>query len=394
MKINFKQPKYLLPLILMPFFFLGFYIYASNFKPKPTKKKDEAGMQGGIGEVSDDVKKKGLTNKLDAYRDQYKDADGVNNINPLEEEKSTQTGKPLPGTNATDAAQKRLDSISQAMQARYAIKPKRNNLSQEDKNLALALANLSKNGNHPENGSMNSDMSGTGDKPKDPMETFKRQMAFIDSMKRMNDPAYQAEMHKNLAMEKAARALKDENILEVQKGDETKAVFNTLSIKKDKSFIKAIIDENVTGYAGSRIRIRLLEDIKAGENLIKQGTYVYAEISGFTEQRVTLTIKSILTDNKILPVKLSVYDLDGLPGLYVPSSAFREFSKDLGNNTVQGVNIDNTSQSFSMSVMDKVFQSTSTAIADLIRKNKAKVKYDTFVYLIDPEELKQAQKSY
>ena len=85
-----------------------------------------------------------------------------------------------------------------------------------------------------------------------------------------------------------------------------------------------------------------------------------------------------------------------MPGLYVPSSSFREFTKDLGSNTVQGVNIDgnaNGSQ-FLMSSVDKIFQSTSSAIADLIRKNKAKLKYNSYIYLIDSDALQNAQKKY
>jgi conjugative transposon TraM protein len=136
-----------------------------------------------------------------------------------------------------------------------------------------------------------------------------------------------------------------------------------------------------------------LEDIKAGNNLIKKGTYLFAQINGFTEQRVTLTITSILYDGKILPVKLDIYDMDGLPGLYVPSSAFRDFTKDLGSNSMQGVTIDGSSgnSQFIMSSLSKVFQSTSSAIADLIRKNKAKLKYNSYLYLIDPDALQNAQ---
>ncbi len=92
-----------------------------------------------------------------------------------------------------------------------------------------------------------------------------------------------------------------------------------------------------------------------------------------------------------------MYDLDGLAGLYVPESAFRDFTKDLGNNTIQGVTIDNgsgtgsmTSQ-FVMSTADKMFESTSSAIAGLIRKNKARIKYNSYLYLIDEQALQNAQ---
>ena len=212
----------------------------------------------------------------------------------------------------------------------------------------------------------------------------------------MNDPAYKAEKLKKLAAEKAALQQATEKRLVVTKADEAGNDFNTVKPAGDDHFISAVIDENITGYAGSRLRLKLLEDIKAGGNRIKKGTYLFAQISGFSEQRVTLTVTTILAEGKILPVKLEIYDLDGMPGLYVPSSAFREFTKDLGSNSVQGVTIDgnSTGSQFIMSSVDKMFQSTSSAIASLIRKNKAKMKYNSYIYLIDNDALQHTQKSY
>ncbi len=142
-----------------------------------------------------------------------------------------------------------------------------------------------------------------------------------------------------------------------------------------------------------------MDDIDAGNYLIKKGSYLYALITGFSGQRVELSVKSILYENKILPVKLEVYDLDGLAGLYVPESAFRDFTKDLGTNTVQGVTIDGSgtgsvASQFAISTAGKMFESTSSAIAGLIRKDKAKIKYNSYLYLIDNEALEKAQQHY
>ena len=142
-----------------------------------------------------------------------------------------------------------------------------------------------------------------------------------------------------------------------------------------------------------------MDDIDAGSYRVAKGTYLYALITGFSGQRVELTVKSILYENKILPVKLEVYDLDGLAGLYVPESAFRDFTKDLGTNTVQGVTIDgggtgSVASQFAMSTASKMFESTSSAIAGLIRKDKAKIKYNSYLYLIDNEALEKAQQHY
>ena len=400
MKIDLKQPKYLLPLICLPFFLFGYYVYASNFKSKEIDKKQEPGLQSNTAEVSDEVKKRELSNKLDAYRNQYKEGNGITAISAIQEEQSTQTGKLADTTNSISKARQYLDSISQAVKKKVSnspnlaqVKPQRNrfkppreNLNSEDHALALALAKLSV----PKKTTVA--VQETAPVNRDPMETFKKQMAYLDSMKMANDPAYKEANLKKRTLEKAANSAKDQPNLRVVKVEQPLTGFHITN--HHTSLIKAIIDENITAYSGSRLRIRLLEDIKAGGHLIPAGTYIYAEINGFTEQRVNLVISSILVVDDILPVKLQVYDLDGLPGLYVPASAFREFSKELGTSTVQGVNVDNSSSSFTMRMMDKVFQSTSGAVASLIRKNKANIKYGTFVYLIDPSELKNTQKSY
>jgi len=357
MKINFKQTKYILPLLLLPFLCLFFFVYNSTFAKKKNTVKQEAGINGTVGDVSPEIKKKQLEDKLDAYRNSYKDADGYSAVNALSEEKSS---NPSYDNSYTDKQKRMLDSINQALKSRH---------SQLNQNQAMAEA-LNHVAQHHE-------QSVTPPPPKDPMATFREQMAYIDSMNKANDPALKKKPP--VLAEK-----KTETALTVQKAVFTIAAFNTVEPYKPDDFIKVVIDESLTGYAGSRIRLRLLDDITVGHYLIQKDTYLFALISGFSGQRVTLSVKSILYDGKILPVKLEVYDLDGIAGLYVPESDFRDFTKDLGTNTIEGVQMDGSS-SFIMSTASKMFESTSSAIAGLIRKNKAKIKYNSYLYLIDTE---------
>jgi conjugative transposon TraM protein len=393
MKINFKQPKYVLPLILLPFLCLFFYAWHSGFSKPKQAIKENVGLNGSVGEVSADVRKKQLTDKLDAYRSTYKEADGLTAVNVIPRENSS---NPAFNNDYSDQQKKKLDSIQQAMKLKFGTGGN-NNIRQEpqaglshDRQVAAAIEAM-RNGQanplHP---------VAAVPKEKDPMEVFKAQMAIMDSINKANDPAYKDELKKKQVADKVAKLKQNQVKLSVEKADAISADFNTVLPDKEQAFISAVIDENVTGFAGSRLRLKLLEDIKAGNNLIKKGTYLFALVSGFTEQRVTLAVTSILYDGKILPVKLDIYDMDGLPGLYVPSSAFRDFTKDLGSNSVQGVTIDGSSgnSQFIMSSLDKVFQSTSSAIADLIRKNKAKLKYNSYLYLIDTDALQNAQKAY
>lgn len=92
----------------------------------------------------------------------------------------------------------------------------------------------------------------------------------------------------------------------------------------------------------------------------------------------------------IIPIELKIYDQDGQVGLYVPNSAFREFSRDLAGSTSQGINIntvmENNSQLF-MSTLQRMFQSSSSALSKHIRRNRAHIKYNSLIYLLDPKAL-------
>ncbi|MEZ2336978.1 conjugative transposon protein TraM [Mucilaginibacter sp. RCC_168] len=393
MQINLKQPKYILPLILLPFLCLFFFVYHSGFAAKKTEDKPVNGINTSVGQVSGDVQKKQLEDKLDAYRNTYKEGDGMTAINPLPSEK---TSNPAFQSSYSDKEKKMLDSINEAMKARYAQSPAgasvQKNLVNNDQAMLAALNGLKNR--HPAENSVANDQ-----KVKDPMETFRQQMAYLDSMNKANDPAVKAERQQSEARAKVAAQKAAEPKLSVKLAYAPSSEFNTVLPEKHQDFIKVVIDENLTGYAGSRIRLRLLDDIDAGDYRIAKGTYLYALITGFSGQRVELTVKSILYENKILPVKLQVYDLDGLSGLYVPESAFRDFTKDLGTNTVQGVTIDgggtgSVASQFAMSTASKMFESTSSAIAGLIRKDKARIKYNSYLYLIDNEALEKAQQHY
>ena len=70
-------------------------------------------------------------------------------------------------------------------------------------------------------------------------------------------------------------------------------------------------------------------------------------------------------EDELVKVSLSIYDTDGLEGLYVPISQFRETSKD---------------------VAGRAMHNTGHAISKAIKKNKVKLKYGTFVYLVNGRE--------
>jgi len=398
MKINLKRQKYVLPLIALPFLLLGFYLYRDTFGGEEAVVVGDDGMQAGISEASADVRGGGMADKLEAYQNTYRDADGYTAISGLgtEEEDlpqyenlySREERRRLDSMREETGGRTRRAGNAAAGHGRETGYVPRTGTPGSDEELLRLLASL--------NAPQEPEQKAGEPEPMDPLAMMREQYRLMDSMEKANDPEHRAEMLRRQQRERAERETERMRLrkLTVQKANIPGSGFNTISRQRENGFIKAIIDEDVKGYAGSRIRIRLLEDIRIGRHTIRKGSYLYALINGFSEQRVTLQIVSVMHQDRVLPVSLSIYDLDGMEGLYVPASAFREFSKDLGATTMQGMDMSGNGanqQDFFMSAIEKTMQSTSAAIAKAIRKNRAKFKYNTFVYLIDKQELEEQQ---
>ncbi len=185
----------------------------------------------------------------------------------------------------------------------------------------------------------------------------------------------------------------------VIKSPETNAdKFNTVGAESeavDASLIRAMIDKTTKAHEGTRLRFKLLDNVTVNGTKLKKGTYLYGTVTGFGQQRVRATITSILIGGKFINVNLSVFDNDGMEGFYVPESAFRDFMKEAGSSTVQqnisfesenGYGSGISGEAIALQALQNMYNSATSAVAANIRKNRAKIKYNTIVYLINSDE--------
>lgn len=169
--------------------------------------------------------------------------------------------------------------------------------------------------------------------------------------------------------------------------------FYTISENEpEPHLIKAIIDENITAVDGSRVRLRLLDDVMISDCMVSKGSYLYATMSGFGAQRVKGNVQSILVEDELVKVNLALYDTDALEGLYVPSSKFRETAQNVASGAIGGsMNMNTTGggnmlQQWGMQALNNAYQKTTNAISSSVKKNRAKLKYGSFVYLVNGRE--------
>ena len=341
-KINFRQPKYMLPLIVyLPVIGTAYFVFdmfdtkiedkpAANLQTTEYLNSDlpEAQIKGGDG----------IGGRYESMVKSYgkiEDHSAISNI-----DRNNQDEKEEYESKYSDAELELLDKEAaqsasmqdKELQEANARERDREAIAELQKALAEARLNGQK-GLEPD-----SDKS-DGSPESDGKVEMKGKIEIND---------------------KAVKGLSDaEKPNEVVKKVKTSSdYFNTLTEnEKEPNLIKAIIDENVKAVDGSRVRLRLLDDIEIGETVVRKGSYLYATMSGFGSQRVKGNVKSLLVDDELVKINLSIYDTDGLEGLYVPSSSFRETTKEVASGAMSStmdMNTTGTGSSFSQWGMQAV----------------------------------------
>ena len=102
--------------------------------------------------------------------------------------------------------------------------------------------------------------------------------------------------------------------------------------------ISAEVDQDQTLVSGQVLRLRLTQDVFIGGSKVPVGSLVYGKVS-INDQRLMAEIESIHFENAVLPVRLSVYDLDGIAGIHIPDDVARQVAKQSLSQDIQGVDI-------------------------------------------------------
>ena len=145
--------------------------------------------------------------------------------------------------------------------------------------------------------------------------------------------------------------------------------------------IEAEVYETTTVLTGNRVKLRLLEEAWLNGVKIPTNTFLYG-ICEVSNERLQIEVMQIPVGEKFVPVEVTVCDLDGLPGLYVPDNASRKVAKEVGSsaNTSSMFGVSNNPLTYmGMQAADRTAQS----LLKMIRIKKVTIKKNTLVYLIN-----------
>jgi conjugative transposon TraM protein len=389
-KINFKQPKYMLPAIIyFPLLFTGYFLI-DTFQTKKAETVDP-NMQSTEylnpnlpqAKVKDDLDGK-YESMLKSYG-KIDDYSAISNIDREEQKadeeyESRYNDSEREVIDAGEDAQKKLLE----MQEQLRQSAERGN-AMDASDAPLALSDRER-------------LIQSQQREQELQDELDRALAEI--RRQQESPASQSGLSVNGTVSYNENSVKspseeDEPQEVVKRIRQSSDYFHTIQeVDAEPNLIKAIIDEDVKAVDGSRVRLRLLDDIEIGDFMMPKGSYIYAIMNGFGSQRVKGSVKSIMLDDEIIKVSLSIYDTDGLEGLYVPGSSFRETTKEVASGAMNGnMNINqgtagNSLSQWGMQAVQNAYQRTTNAVSKSIRKNSAKLKYGTFVYLVNGKEKK------
>lgn len=111
---------------------------------------------------------------------------------------------------------------------------------------------------------------------------------------------------------------------------------NENNSNEKQNAIEAVIDETRSLIDGSIIKLRLIRDAYMNGVLLRENTFIYG-VASLHGERLTVKVSSIRSGNSILPVSLSVYDLDGMAGIYIPGAITRTVVKESAGQAVQNI---------------------------------------------------------
>lgn len=101
---------------------------------------------------------------------------------------------------------------------------------------------------------------------------------------------------------------------------------------------QAVVHESQTLLQGATVKLRTTESIQIGSYHLPAGSFVFGHTQ-LQQERLQISIPSILLENKLLPVKWKAYDMDGLEGIYIPGSIERDVAKQSGGNALQSIDL-------------------------------------------------------
>lgn len=170
--------------------------------------------------------------------------------------------------------------------------------------------------------------------------------------------------------------------------------FTTATSREDPvmpaNAIKACIHHTGKVTADASVQLRLLQDTRIGEAYLPRG-FIMSAVAKFQSNRLQLQVTSVEVAGNILPVNLTVYDIDGQLGLNLPYSpevsAVNGTIANMGNTAGSSFTINRSAgQQVVADASRGLIQGVSGYFSKKVRAQKATLKAGHQVFLVSKKK--------
>ncbi len=136
--------------------------------------------------------------------------------------------------------------------------------------------------------------------------------------------------------------------------------------------IAAIIDGKQKVADGATVKLKLTDTATIKKQFLAKGQELYGSCQ-VTNQRLLLTIRNIRLDKQIIPVDLTVFSLDGLPGIPAPEAELSGVGSSNADQTLQSMQILSMDQSIGAQAAAGGINAAKELFSKKVKKIKVKL---------------------
>lgn len=163
------------------------------------------------------------------------------------------------------------------------------------------------------------------------------------------------------------------------------SLIGTTAIEDLQNAIQAVIHETQTIVDGSTVKLRLLNDVFINDVHIPKDNFLYG-IASLRGERLSIKINSVRYNNSLFPVELSVYDMDGLNGIYIPGAITRDVAKQSTDRSMQTIGLTSLDPSWQAQAAGAGIEAAKTLVSRKVKLVKVTVKAGYQVLLRDEKQ--------
>lgn len=157
------------------------------------------------------------------------------------------------------------------------------------------------------------------------------------------------------------------------------------AIEDTQNAIQAVIHETQTIVDGSTVKLRLVNDVYINGTLIRKGNFIFGTAS-LRGERLGIKITSVRYNSSLFPVELTVYDMDGLDGIYIPGAITRDVAKQSADRSMQTIGLASLDPSLGAQAASAGIEAAKTLFSQKVKLVKVTIKAGYQVLLRDEKQ--------